>query len=108
MNTDKIKKQLDADIEAKLEYARKASMQDTDMNSLPDIKRKLNAFRIRLEYGDFKNLIEEACIKAKVDKLYNRCRELAPDEVQQYETFVRNDIRKKAKKDLKRLKRHRR
>lgn len=108
MNPERIQKHIDNEIRAKLEYARLESMRETDMNSLPDIKRKLNAFRIRLECRDFKNPIEEVCIKAKVNELYDRCRELAPDEVQQYESFVRNDIRKKAKKDFKRLKRRRR
>lgn len=108
MDPKRFQRQIDSEIEAKLRFAREESMRETDMNSLPDIKRKLNAFRIRLEYKDFKNAIEEACIKAKVDELYSRCRKLAPDEVQRYEDYVRKDIRKNAKKDLKRLKRHRR
>ena len=88
-----------------LENARKITKSETDMNSLSAIKRTLNAFRIRLESKDYKNALEETCMKARVDELYERCRILDPEGVAEYERFVRNDIRTKAKRDVKKLRR---
>lgn len=85
--------------------AREITKSETDMNSLSAIKRTLNAFRIRLESKDFVNVLEETCMKAKVDELYERCKALDPQGVADYERFVRNDIRAKAKKDFKKLRR---
>lgn len=94
--------------ENRMKYHRQVTMEEIDMNDLKAIKRKLNSFRIRLESRDFKNAAEEAAMRAKSRELYEHCRVIAPEEVSEYETFVRREIRRKAKKDVKKVMRHRR
>lgn len=92
----------------RMRYHRQVTMEEIDMNDLKAIRRKLNSFRIRLESGDFKNAMEEAIMKAKVEELYERCKIIAPEEVEKYESFVRSEIRRKAKKDVKKAMKYRR
>lgn len=100
--------QIQENHENRMRYHRQVTQEEIDMNDLKAIKRKLNSFRIRLESGDFKNAMEEAIMRAKVEELYERCKIIAPEEVAKYESFVRNEIRRKAKKDVKRAMRYRR
>jgi len=100
--------QIQQNHESRMRYHRQVTMEEIDMNDLKAIKRKLNSFRIRLESGDFENAVEEAIMRAKVNELYERCKVIAPEEVADYEALVRSEIRRKAKKDIKRVMRRRR
>ena len=94
--------------ENRMRYHRQVTKEEIDMNDLKAIKRKLNSFRIRLESGDFENGVEEAIMRGKVNELYERCKEIAPEEVAEYEALVRREIRRKAKKDVKKAMKRRR
>ncbi len=98
--------QIQQNHESRMRYHRQITMEEIDMNDLKAIRRKMNSFRIRLEAGDFRSAMEEAIMRAKVNELYERCKVIAPEEVAEYEAFVRSEIRRKAKKDVKRATRH--
>lgn len=84
-----------------MNYHRQITKEEIDMNDLKAIKKKLDSFRIRIQAGDYRNVMEEAIMKAKAEELYERCKEIAPEEVAEYEAFVKEAIRRKVRKDTK-------